>query len=134
MEHLFERQARLNVMKRPVRVVTYFFLIPGLIFAYLLGFYQRLHPSLDKPCFLSLRDWSRSRNRSATTHEVLFNARYLSTDCSEGRSSDDHRLCRGVADRLRHAVDSKCSRLFIRSLTCLERRSRSWCHSNEPVG
>ncbi|MBF8151669.1 hypothetical protein ITJ88_00115 [Exiguobacterium sp. TBG-PICH-001] len=33
MEHLFERQARLNVMKRPVRIVTYFFLIPGLIFA-----------------------------------------------------------------------------------------------------
>lgn len=33
MEHLFERQARLNVMKRPVRVVAYFFLIPGLIFA-----------------------------------------------------------------------------------------------------
>ncbi len=51
MEHLFERQARLNVMKRPVHVVTYFFLIPGLIVAYLLGFYQRLNPSLDKPCF-----------------------------------------------------------------------------------
>ncbi|HBQ77136.1 MAG TPA: hypothetical protein DD663_09905 [Exiguobacterium sp.] len=33
MEHLFERQARLNVMKRPVRIVTYVFLIPGLIFA-----------------------------------------------------------------------------------------------------
>lgn len=33
MEHLFERQARLNVMKRPVRVVAHFFLIPGLIFA-----------------------------------------------------------------------------------------------------
>lgn len=33
MEHLFERQARLNVMKRPVRVVAYFFLIPGLICA-----------------------------------------------------------------------------------------------------
>ncbi len=27
MEHLFERQARLNVMKRPVRIVTYVFLI-----------------------------------------------------------------------------------------------------------
>ncbi|KTR61172.1 hypothetical protein RSA42_06320 [Exiguobacterium indicum] len=33
MEHLFERQARLNLMKRPVRVVAYFFLIPGLICA-----------------------------------------------------------------------------------------------------
>ncbi|MGI1806251.1 hypothetical protein ACRPK8_10980 [Exiguobacterium sp. TDN 0502] len=33
MEHVFERQARLNVMKRPVRIVTYVFLIPGLIFA-----------------------------------------------------------------------------------------------------
>ncbi|MFP7277727.1 hypothetical protein SFC11_00120 [Exiguobacterium indicum] len=33
MEHLFERQARLNVMKRPVRIVAYVFLIPGLIFA-----------------------------------------------------------------------------------------------------
>lgn len=33
MEHLFERQARLNLMKRPVRVVAHFFLVPGLIFA-----------------------------------------------------------------------------------------------------
>ncbi|UKS55844.1 hypothetical protein [Exiguobacterium acetylicum] len=38
MEHLFERQARLNLMKRPVRVVTYFFLIPGLIVAILAWF------------------------------------------------------------------------------------------------
>ncbi|MCY1689748.1 hypothetical protein OVA29_02010 [Exiguobacterium sp. SL14] len=33
MEYLFERQARLNLMKRPMRVVAYFFLVPGLIFA-----------------------------------------------------------------------------------------------------
>ena len=33
MEYLFERQARLNLMKRQVHVVAYFFLVPGLIFA-----------------------------------------------------------------------------------------------------
>jgi hypothetical protein len=33
MEHLFERQARLNLLVRPVRSVAYFFLVPGLIFA-----------------------------------------------------------------------------------------------------
>ena len=33
MEYLFERQARLNLMKRPVRIVAYFILIPILIVA-----------------------------------------------------------------------------------------------------
>ncbi|MCQ4089004.1 hypothetical protein SZL87_07195 [Exiguobacterium indicum] len=54
MEHLFERQARLNVMKRPVHVVTYFFSIPGLIVVILAWFLPAVESVFGQTLFFCL--------------------------------------------------------------------------------